>query len=117
MLGLYNAPFETTRQTRGARAMQTLLKLAQETALAKSVATFWPKILTALSDNEFDFPFAILYSVADDEEDGVSQSSENSQSFKSCFLEGTLGVCLFSWKISIPSTLVGMSEIDWDMQG
>lgn len=93
MLGLYNSPFETTRQTRGARAMKTLLKLSQETALAKSVAQFWPKILIALSDNEWDFPFAILYSVSEEEEDGsVSQCSDNSQSFKTCALEGTLGI-------------------------
>ncbi|KAH7411103.1 aerobic respiration control sensor protein arcB [Cadophora sp. MPI-SDFR-AT-0126] len=97
MLGLYNSPFETTRQTRGARAMKTLVRLAQETAMAQSIAAFWPKILSALSENEFDFPFAILYSVAEDEEDiskdgSTSQSSENSQTFKSCALEGTLGI-------------------------
>ncbi|KAH9220231.1 hypothetical protein DL95DRAFT_44108 [Leptodontidium sp. 2 PMI_412] len=93
MLGLYNSPFETTRQTRGTRAMKTLLKLAQETATAKSVAEFWPNILSALSENEFDFPFAVLYSVSEDEEEGsVSQSSENSQTFKTCALEGTIGI-------------------------
>ena len=100
MLGLYNSPFETTRQTRGTRAMKTLLKLAQETAMAQSVATFWPKILSALSENEVDFPFAILYSVAEDEEDTskdgtMSQSSSSSQAFKSCALEGTIGVRVF----------------------
>ncbi|CZS88736.1 related to sensory transduction histidine kinase [Rhynchosporium graminicola] len=97
MLGLLNSPFETTRQTRGARAMKTLLKLAQETATAKSVAAFWPKILSALSENDFDFPFVMLYSVAEDEEDisrdgSASQSSENSQTFKTCALEGTIGI-------------------------
>lgn len=91
--GLYNAPFETTRQTRATRAMKTLLKLGQETALAKSVSTFWPKILASLSDNIYDFPFAILYSVADDsDEETMSQSSESSQTFKSCNFEGALGV-------------------------
>lgn len=77
--------------------MKTLLKLAQETAMAQSVATFWPKILSALSENEVDFPFAILYSVAEDEEDTskdgtMSQSSSSSQTFKSCALEGTIGI-------------------------
>lgn len=72
--------------------MQTLLRLAQETALATSVATFWPKVLTALNDNDFDFPFVILYSVVEDEDDGdvsISNSSDNSLGFKTCCLEGT----------------------------
>lgn len=91
--GLYNAPFETTKQTRATRAMKTLLRLGQETALAKTVSTFWPKILSSLEENRFDFPFAILYSVADDiDEESMSQCSESSQTFKSCLLEGTLGV-------------------------
>lgn len=91
--GLYNAPFETTKQTRASRAMKTLLRLGQETALATTVSTFWPKILSSLEENRWDFPFAILYSVADDvEEESLSQCSENSQIFKSCLLEGTLGV-------------------------
>ncbi|KUJ16216.1 uncharacterized protein LY89DRAFT_77589 [Mollisia scopiformis] len=91
--GLYNAPFETTKQTRGTRAMKTLLRLGQETALATTVSTFWPKILSGLEENRFDFPFAILYSVAEDvEEESMSQCSENSQTFKTCALEGTLGV-------------------------
>lgn len=93
ILGLYNAPFETTQQIRGARALQTLLRLGQETNLAKSVSTFWPQILKGLSDNVFDFPFAILYSVSDDMEDeNQSQCSETSQSFRSCILEGSLGI-------------------------
>lgn len=91
--GLYNAPFETTKQTRATRAMKTLLRLGQETALAKTVSTFWPKILSSLEENRFDFPFAILYSVADDiDEESMSQCSESSQAFKSCLLEGALGV-------------------------
>jgi hypothetical protein len=67
--------------------------MGQETALAKSVSTFWPQLLRALSDNVFDLPFAILYSVVDDGEDeSISQCSETSQSFRYCVLEGTLGI-------------------------
>ena len=52
-------------------------------------------MLKALDDNEFDFPFALLYSVLDDvESDEASVSSESSQSMKSCVLEGALGVYL-----------------------
>jgi hypothetical protein len=44
-------------------------------------------------ENEFDFPFALLYSVADeDTDDGSSMSSESSHAMKSCVLEGVLGV-------------------------
>jgi hypothetical protein len=93
ILGLYNAPFEVTQQIRGSRALQTLLTMGQETALAKSVSTFWPQLLRALSDNIWDIPFAILYSVLDDPEDeSISQCSENSQSLRYCVLEGTLGI-------------------------
>ncbi|CZR63478.1 related to sensory transduction histidine kinase [Phialocephala subalpina] len=91
--GLYNAPFETTKQTRATRAMKTLLRLGHGAALAKTVSTFWPKILSSLEENRFDFPFAVLYSVADDiDEESMSQCSESSQTFKSWLLEGTLGV-------------------------
>lgn len=73
--------------------MKTLLRLSEETADAKTVAGFWPKVLSALDNNGDDFPFAALYSVAEtEEEDSISQCSENSQTFKTCILEGTLGI-------------------------
>ena len=98
ILGLYNAPFETTQHQRAARALKTLLKLGQETSYAQTVAAFWPRILNALEDNEWDFPFVLLYSVTDDAEADVddtssmSNSSESSEVTKSCILEGSLGV-------------------------
>jgi hypothetical protein len=94
LLGLYNAPFETTRQKINDRRTRTLLKLGESVALAKSVSSFWVQVLQSLEDNEFDFPFALLYSVLDDTEsdESGSISSESSQSMKSCVLEGTLGV-------------------------
>lgn len=97
ILGLYNAPFETTRQQRAARALKTLLRLSQETSLAQTVAEFWPRILKALEENVWDFPFVLLYSVVDDAEvdddtSSMSHSSESSLITKSCILEGTLGV-------------------------
>ena len=106
VLGLYNAPFETTRQTRSARALRTLLRLGQETALANSVSNFWPQILKALKDNEFDFPFVLLYSVVDeiendtDDTSSMSHSSESSLITKSCLLEGSLGIPDDQWVFS-----------------
>jgi hypothetical protein len=109
LLGFYSAPFETTSQIRSARALKTLLKLGQEMALAQSLTQFWSKILSGLSDNGFDFPFAILYSVVNTEDtsavrpdscqplsacvlEGDSECSDNYLSHKCCHLEGTLGV-------------------------
>ena len=94
LLGLYNAPFETTRQKISDRRTRTLLKLDESVALAQSVSNFWALVLKALEENEFDFPFALLYSLLDDVEsasDVASMSSESSQSMKSCVLEGSLG--------------------------
>lgn len=61
VLGLYNAPFETTRQVINDRRTRTLLNLGEQVALSTSVSDFWARVLTALTDNEFDFPFALLY--------------------------------------------------------
>ncbi|CAG8980025.1 hypothetical protein HYALB_00005199 [Hymenoscyphus albidus] len=94
ILGMYNAPFETTRQTRAARAFQTLLKLGQDTALAQTVSGFWGKTLLSLESNGFDFPFALIYSVQDEyeQEDDNSSTSSSSDVMKSCILEGSIGV-------------------------
>jgi PAS domain S-box-containing protein len=58
------------------------------------VSEFWRHVLNALRENEYDFPFALLYSVVDDidGDEGASMSSETSSALKSCILEGTLGV-------------------------
>lgn len=94
ILGLYNAPFDTTRQTRAARATQTLLKLGQDTALAHTVSDFWGETLKSLESNGYDFPFALIYSVQDEyeQDDDNSSSSSASDIMKSCILEGSIGV-------------------------
>lgn len=93
LLGFYNVPFETTRRKINDRRTGMFLKLGESVALAKSVSSFWVRVLKSLEDNEFDFPFALLYSVLEDaESDEASTSSESSQSMKSCVLEGTLGM-------------------------
>lgn len=97
LLGFYNAPFETTRQTVNDRRIRTLLKMGEEVALAKSVSDFWARVLNALKENEFDFPFALLYAVvdeADTDEEGSTTSSDTGSShiMKTCLLEGSLGV-------------------------
>ncbi|KAL3427293.1 hsp90-like protein [Phlyctema vagabunda] len=94
VLGMWNSPFETTRSTLGQRRMNTLLRIGEEVSLAKSVSSFWALVLRSLEENEYDFPFALLYSVTDDTEadDGSSRSFESSYETKGCVLEGSLGV-------------------------
>ncbi|KAI9649819.1 hypothetical protein NHQ30_002401 [Ciborinia camelliae] len=97
LLGLYNVPFETTEKVISNRRMRTLLKVSEETALAQSVPDFWQLVLGALVENQYDFPFVLLYSVLDDVENdetssGGSISSDSSTSIKSVILEGSLGV-------------------------
>lgn len=93
VLGFYNAPFETTRDCIGHRRMLTLQRLVSTIAGAKSVKHFWKQILLGLEENEYDVPFALLYSIADsDDGDELSISSGSTLSLKSCVLEGSLGV-------------------------
>ncbi len=50
-------------------------------------------MLDGLRGNEFDVPFALLYSVGDGEDgDHSSMSSGSTMSLKSCHLEGCIGV-------------------------
>ncbi|KAB8297813.1 hypothetical protein EYC80_001611 [Monilinia laxa] len=97
LLGLYNAPFETTAKVISNRRMRTLLKVSEEISLAQSVPEFWKLVLGALVENEYDFPFVLLYSVLDDVENDATSSrgsisSDSSTSIKSVILEGSLGV-------------------------
>jgi signal transduction histidine kinase len=92
--GFYNAPFETTQQQVGNRRMQTLRKLGEKVAEARTVKNFWSKVLEGLDDNHFDVPFALLYSVgdADDGEFSSNSSSGSSMVMKCCVFEGGLGI-------------------------
>jgi PAS domain S-box-containing protein len=94
ILGFYNAPFETTRQNINSRRTETLRRLGEEVALARTVKEFWGKVLAGLETNHYDIPFALLYSVAEvDDGDSSSHSSNASSiSLKSCIFEGGLGV-------------------------
>jgi hypothetical protein len=62
--GFHNAPWETTQQQIGERKMETLRKLGEHVAQARTNG-FWSKVLEGLEDNHFDIPFALLYSVAE----------------------------------------------------
>jgi PAS domain S-box-containing protein len=93
VMGLYNPAFEKTRRKIAERRMLTLREVGERTATARDVKSFWGQVLGALTENEFDTPFALLYSVSDDN-DSDSSSLYSSSLFgaKHCYLEGSLGV-------------------------
>lgn len=73
-----------------------LLKVSEETALAQSVPDFWKLALGALSENEYEFPFVLLYSVLGDVKKDATSSQDPMRSdgptgTKSIILEGSLG--------------------------
>ena len=93
VVGLYNPCFEKTRRKIAERRMLTLREVGEKTATAREVKGFWGQVLKGLEYNEFDTPFALLYSVSDElESDGSSMHSNSNMGIKQCVLEGTLGV-------------------------
>jgi len=93
ILGFYNAPFETTYQTISSRRMEMLRYLGERSTSTRSVKDFWKRVLEGLEHNQYDVPFALLYSIGDsDDADIASHSSDSTISSKSCALEGSIGI-------------------------
>ena len=93
ILGFYNAPFETTYQTVSNRRMHMLRHLGERLNATRTVKEFWKRCLEGLEHNPQDVPFALLYSVVDnDDADTASHSSDSTMSSKSCLLEGSIGI-------------------------
>ncbi|KUI68655.1 Two-component system protein A [Cytospora mali] len=93
LLGFYNGPVQTTSMVLNQRRMRTVNKIGERTGHAKTIKQFWKLVLEALDDNPRDVPFALLYSVGEDDDgDFSSVASEASISLKSCHFEGALGV-------------------------
>ncbi|KAF1939000.1 hypothetical protein EJ02DRAFT_457342 [Clathrospora elynae] len=93
VMGLYNPAFEKTRRKIAERRMLTLREVGERTATAREVKGFWDQVLLALTENEFDTPFVMLYSVNDENDsDSSSLYSSSLLGAKQCFLEGSLGV-------------------------
>ncbi|KAL8700823.1 MAG: hypothetical protein Q9224_000784 [Gallowayella concinna] len=91
VVGLYNPAFEKTRRKVAERRMLTLREVGEKTAAARDLHGFWQKVLEAVAWNEYDAPFVMIYSVADDPESDAS-STESGLGIKHCTLECTLGV-------------------------
>ncbi|KAF2276980.1 uncharacterized protein EI97DRAFT_375988 [Westerdykella ornata] len=93
VMGLYNPAFEKTRRKIAERRMLTLREVGERTATARDVKSFWGQVLDALTENEYDTPFALLYSVQDEtDSDCSSLHSSSLLGNKTCYLEGSLGV-------------------------
>jgi hypothetical protein len=69
--------------------MGFLLQLGQHIASSREPKYFWQQLLIGLEANEFDMPFAILYSAGGDVMETLSESSEQSQNLKNWVLEGS----------------------------
>ncbi|ORY14157.1 hypothetical protein BCR34DRAFT_479945 [Clohesyomyces aquaticus] len=93
VMGLYNPAFEKTRRKIAERRMLTLREVGERTAIARDVKGFWEQVLAALTENEHDTPFVLLYSVSEDNDSETSSLHSSSLlGTKQCYLEGTLGV-------------------------
>lgn len=93
LLGFYNAPFQTTSMVLNQRRMRTVNAIGDHTSSAKTVKQFWKLILQSLDANPRDIPFALLYSVGEDDDgDFSSSASDSSLSLKTCHFEGSIGV-------------------------
>ncbi|KAH8679832.1 hypothetical protein BGZ60DRAFT_481319 [Tricladium varicosporioides] len=93
VVGLYNPAFEKTRRKIGERRMLTLREIGDRTAAAREVKSFWGQVIKGLEYNEYDVPFAFLYSVSDEGDSDMSSMHSGSLApSPQCILEGTLGV-------------------------
>ncbi|RDL33133.1 uncharacterized protein BP5553_08572 [Venustampulla echinocandica] len=93
VVGLYNPAFEMTRRKIAERRMLTLREIGDMTAAACEVRSFWGQVIKGLEYNEYDVPFAFLYSVSDDSDSDMSSIHSGSLAqAPQCVLEGTIGV-------------------------
>ena len=92
--GMYNPAFEKTRRTLAERRMLTLREVGEQTAAAREVKSFWNKVLQGLEINEYDCPFALVYSTGEEYESDAASSvcSMSNGGPRVCQLEGALGV-------------------------
>ena len=91
VVGLYNPCFEKTRRKVAERRMLTLREVGEMTAAAREVKSFWNQVLKGLEYNDYDTPFVLLYSIADESESDASSIHSNSIiGARQCVLEGTL---------------------------
>jgi PAS domain S-box-containing protein len=93
VVALYNPAFENTRRKVNERRMLTLRTIGEETALARNVGQFWQHVHNGMKSNQWDIPFALIYSVTEDSESEVS-SMQSGSVFNppQIVLEGAIGI-------------------------
>ncbi|EMD90546.1 hypothetical protein COCHEDRAFT_79388 [Bipolaris maydis C5] len=87
--------FDTTVESLRGRRMELLRYLGERLNATRTVKEFWGRVLDGLAHNDYDVPFALLYSIVDAED--IDHSSlelpNTSPSFvKTCIIEGSIGV-------------------------
>lgn len=93
VVALYNPAFENTRRKVNERRMFTLREIGERTSLARDVKQFWAQVHKGLEYNEYDIPFALIYSVQEDPDGDMSSMHSGSvNNPPEIFLEGTHGV-------------------------
>lgn len=93
VVGLYNPAFENTLRRVNDRRMLTLREIGERTATATTVNGFWPQVQKGLEYNEYDAPFALIYSIKEETESEVSSLHSGSLMHSSLImLEGAPGV-------------------------
>lgn len=94
VVGIYNPAFENTKRRVGERRMLTLREINERTASARDVKRFWGQVKLALQYNEWDVPFAMIYSVTDEppESEASSVVSSSVSQPPLVALEATIGV-------------------------
>ncbi|KAG9193014.1 hypothetical protein G6011_03049 [Alternaria panax] len=94
VLGFYLNAFDTTVDSISARRMWLLRYLGECMNATRTVKEFWMRVLEGLEHNDYDVPFALLYTVTESEdiENASSRSDATQTSMKSCIFEGSIGV-------------------------
>ncbi|KAL1852359.1 hypothetical protein Daus18300_012254 [Diaporthe australafricana] len=93
VVALYNPAFENTRRKVNERRMLTLREIGERTSLARNVSGFWRQVHKSMEYNEYDIPFALIYSVSEDSESEVSSMHSGSVvNPPTIALEGSIGI-------------------------
>lgn len=93
VVAIYNPAFENTKRKVNERRMFTLREVGEKTAMARDVKSFWGQVKKGLEYNEFDIPFALVYSVGEESDSEVSSMHSGSLSNPpQIVLEGSIGV-------------------------
>lgn len=93
VVALYNPAFENTRRKVNERRMLTLREIGEKTSHARNVRQFWEQVHESMQYNEWDIPFALIYSVTEDSESEVSSMHSGSMvNPPQIYLEGSIGI-------------------------